>query len=61
MEGLTTKESALIQLCIENYLVKLEGSADKTFVESQIKIAQSVFEKVLGLKLSDDGRTISGL
>ncbi|WMT43218.1 hypothetical protein RE628_13755 [Paenibacillus sp. D2_2] len=62
---LTSKESTLIIQSVQDYLLKLrsenEDSLDKEFLNNQITTAQSVFEKVLGLKLSDDGKSISDM
>ncbi|WP_340007524.1 hypothetical protein MHH52_06975 [Paenibacillus sp. FSL K6-0276] len=62
-EKLSSEESTLIMQSFQDYLLKLrreyEDSSDKEFLNNQIKVAQSVFEKVLDLRLSDDGKTIS--
>lgn len=55
------KETALILQSVEEYLRRLERDENKSFYDDQIKVAQSVFEKVLGLKLSDDGKRLTGL
>ena len=62
-ENLSNEESALIMQSIQHFLLKLRGEledpSDKEFLHHQIKVAQSVFEKVLDLRLSDDGTTVS--
>ncbi|WMT43179.1 hypothetical protein RE628_13465 [Paenibacillus sp. D2_2] len=60
---LSSEESALIMQSVQDFLSKIrrecEDSSDKEFLSQQIKVAQSVFEQVLDLRLSDDGKTIS--
>lgn len=62
-ENLSNEESALIMQSVQHFLLKLRGEledpSDKEFFNHQIKVAQSVFEKVLDLRLSDDGTMIS--
>jgi len=62
-EKLSSEESALIMQSVQDFLLKLrrelEDPSDKEVLNEQIKVAQSVFEKVLNLRLSDDGKTIS--
>lgn len=68
MEALTYEEEALIMLSIEEYLTRLRieynrkpNESLKELQEKQTKKAQSIYKKLLGLHLSDDGMTVSSL
>ncbi|NWL88072.1 MULTISPECIES: hypothetical protein [unclassified Paenibacillus] len=62
-EKLKSEEAALIKQGVQEYLLKLQSehkdASDNEFLNHQIEVAQSVFDKVLGLRLSKDGKTVS--
>ncbi|AZS15300.1 hypothetical protein [Paenibacillus lutimineralis] len=62
-EKLKSEEAALIKQGVQEYLLKLQSehkdASDNGFLNHQIEVAQAVFDKVLGLRLSQDGKTVS--
>ncbi|MFD1269546.1 hypothetical protein [Paenibacillus motobuensis] len=62
-ERLQSEEAALIKQSVQEYLLRLQSehkdASDKEFLNHQIEVAQSVFDKVLGLRLSQDGKISS--